>query len=112
MIAVVFWWQQRQQLFLFISDPTTREALAAWSATTLARELGLHKVVLEGDCQPVIAAICLDSFSWNSWGQIIHDIKSLLGFFRDSQVCHVRRSANQAAHLMAKAALNLSMDCV
>jgi hypothetical protein len=41
----------------FISDPTTGEALAAWSATTLARNLGLQKVVPEGDCQPVIAAI-------------------------------------------------------
>jgi hypothetical protein len=36
----------------FISDPTTGEALAAWSATTLTRDLGLQRVVLEGDCHP------------------------------------------------------------
>jgi ribonuclease HI len=45
----------------FISDPTTGEALAAWSAITLAHDLDLQKVVLEGDSQPVIAAICSGS---------------------------------------------------
>jgi hypothetical protein len=50
-----------------------------------------------------IQAITKTGPSWCKYGHIVGDIHEVLKTFRSWDVKHVKRSANEAAHLLAKA---------
>lgn len=89
----------------FIQDPATGQALAARRGVELSIEMGLSKVVLEGDALEVVGALCNEDGVLGRYGPIIQDIKASLGFFQDVVVQHVKRDANGEAHRLAKLAL-------
>jgi len=89
-----------------ITEPATAEALAAWEAVVLARELGGSRILLEGDSSIIVSALGVREPSFRVYGQILNDTKSLFSHFLSVEVHHVRRSANQAAHLLAKHAIS------
>jgi hypothetical protein len=46
------------------------------------------------------------------FGQLIEATRTKLENFPVWRVSHTRREANEAAHLLAKAAISMSLDCV
>ena len=86
----------------------TVEVLAARNAICLARELQLHKVIIEGDSEVVIKALNSSSASSTSFGHIICDIKITSAAFSEIKFCHTRRQGNLVAHSIARRACNFS----
>jgi hypothetical protein len=63
---------------LFITVPTTAEALAAWKMAELCVKLGFNDVLLEGDSLEVVQALCKEEYTWGRYGTLINDSKLLL----------------------------------
>lgn len=89
----------RTKVILYITDPAAAEALAAWDAVVLAREMGGRWILLEGDSSVIVSALGAREPSHRNYGQILNDIKSLFSHFSLVEVQHVRRSANRVAHV-------------
>ncbi|XP_038695403.1 uncharacterized protein LOC119992679 [Tripterygium wilfordii] len=88
-----------------ILEPTLAEALACLQAVKLSAELGFTELIFEGDSAVIVNAINGSVPTRAVWSKVIEEIKRLLGYFMSWKVVFVRRTANLAAHSMAKHAL-------
>jgi hypothetical protein len=61
-----------------LSDLAAAEALGAWTAANLSCSLGLQRIILEGDAQEVILALCKDGICRGSYRNVLNDAKFLL----------------------------------
>ena len=91
-----------------LQDPTYGEALGARGTVEFARELGFHEILLEGDSKQVVMAISSKERNWCKHGHIVGDILELLKSFRCWDIGHTKKTANGAAHGLAKAAVRES----
>lgn len=55
----------------FITDPRTAEAYAAWRAVELSSQLGLQRIVLEGDALEIVNVLKNDEVWLGSFGHIL-----------------------------------------
>ena len=67
-------------------------------------------VEVEGDSWAVISALKDKELCLESYGDIIMDIQLLAHSFQCVSYCHVRREGNNAAHVLARKALDLHSD--
>ena len=67
------------------------EALAARRAVIFSLELGLHRVVIEGDTEIVFKALSRECSDCSCIGHIIKDCTSISGFFQTYSFSHTRR---------------------
>ena len=67
-------------------------------------ELGLHRVVIEGDSENVFKALSGECSNRSCISHIIKDCKSISGFFQTCSFSHTRRQGNSMAHALAKRA--------
>ncbi|XP_074378163.1 wax ester synthase/diacylglycerol acyltransferase 5-like [Apium graveolens] len=65
-------------------------------------DMGLHRITIECDSEMVVHALPKEEIYQLEVGHIIEESKEKLKTRSDLSVCHVRRKANMAAHLMAK----------
>lgn len=78
-------------------------------ALEFGREIGLEKVIVEGDCSTVEKqAPCNADKGMDSYGLLIEDAKVFSGLFSELLYSHTRRDDNRVAHGLAKFAMNLS----
>lgn len=84
------------------ADPAVSEILACRRGVQLAVELGIQRVHLELDCQAVVQQLLKPERCLSAVGPWIQEIKSLLNTHLEYRVDWVRRSANVAAHKLAK----------
>lgn len=96
----------RTMVILYITDPTAVEALAAWDVVVLAQEVGGSRILLEGNSSVIVSALGAREPSLRAYGQILNNIESMFSHFSLVEVQHVSRSANRAAHVLAKHALS------
>ena len=66
--------------------------------------MGFTSIILEGDALSVINKIKSPFPSLSDIGNLIQDVKDLMKFFSECRIQHVRREANEAAHLLGKSA--------
>ena len=59
----------------FITDPTSAEALAAWTLADICVRLGFTDKILEGDALEVVQALNREELSWGRYGALINDAK-------------------------------------
>lgn len=106
-----------QNVFLGLEDPSLAEAMAVREALSWVKNLSLCNVLFESDALLVVKALNESSKDISYFGQVIDDCRSanqvvmLSSILQEGQcfsICHVRRSANQVAHSLAKAAGSLS----
>jgi ribonuclease HI len=88
--------------FPHVTDAEGAELLACRRGLVLAQASQVRKLVLETDSTGVAAKLRRDDQDRSSYGALIEEIKFLLSGFEDASVRAVRRSANEAAHLLAK----------
>lgn len=88
--------------FPHLIDAEHAELLACQQGLVLARNRRILKVVLETDCTGVAAKLRRDEQDRSIHGPLVAQIKSLMQGFGDISVQVVRRSANGAAHILAK----------
>jgi hypothetical protein len=96
----------------FIMDPTTAEAFGAWKLAALCVQLGFSDVILEGDSLEVVQALIREEPTWGRYGALINDTKQHLQQIQRWKICHVRRTANEAAHNLAKFAISVGEERV
>ena len=84
------------------------EALAARRAMIFMEELGLGRVIFEGDSENVVKALTRGCLDRSSIGHIVKDCMSLMGCFQTCSFSHVRRQSNGVAHALARRARNSS----
>lgn len=52
--------------------------MGAWATVELGGQLGLNKILLEGDSLEVVKALRREESSWNQYVHMIDDAKNLL----------------------------------
>ena len=87
------------------------EILACRCAVEFAMECGFSELVVEGDSQSVMDALKLEKSLSSRVGHILQDVFCLLKGLRWSQV-QFTRSANMAAHALARHAKNVSHEII
>ena len=83
------------------------EALACLRAVQFAADLGLQRVIFEGDLIMIISAVSHGSSVMASFGNIIDDVRHLLPRFSFVSFNHVHCSGNVVADVLAKKASSI-----
>lgn len=78
------------------------EDLACRCAVSFSIELGLLKLVIEGDSALVIQAIKDGQPCQSFYGHIVDDILHLSAQLRSFNFCHMKRNCNRVADALAK----------
>ncbi|KAF5481630.1 hypothetical protein F2P56_002269, partial [Juglans regia] len=89
-------------------DAKLAEAMAALRAVLFCKQIGISRVLLEGDALNVVNDINSEAKDWSSVGLIIQDIKTELQNLEYGSVHFISRNSNCIAHCLAKNALKLS----
>ncbi|XP_075673362.1 uncharacterized protein LOC142642791 [Castanea sativa] len=80
------------------------EALACLKAVSFAQEIGLTRVVFEGDSAIIIGALNQATGEVANYGNIIEDIRQQVGVFQFVVFSHTSRVCNSVADALAKKA--------
>jgi ribonuclease HI len=88
--------------FTPVTEAERAELLACRQAVRMALEYDVRKLVLETDCAGAVNKLKAQELDRSVHGPLVEEIKTLLGEFEDVVICHVRRSGNGVAHLLAK----------
>ncbi|XP_039829099.1 uncharacterized protein LOC120690499 isoform X1 [Panicum virgatum] len=86
-----------------IKDPEMAEAMAVRCAVIFAKEKNLQHIVVASDCHNIIKKLQSQNLDRSEVGAIICDIKNLVREVTFSFM-YIRRSCNEAAHVMARLA--------
>lgn len=88
------------------------EVVECWAACIgllKARDLGLNKVTLEGDCKNTISYLVGDDLPWPlDIKGLLMDCKNIMSHFYFCSLSWVKRSANKVAHVLTSKGLSLS----
>lgn len=95
--------------FPVASEPELVELLACRRAVNLAIEMGISKLTLESDCKEMVSKISSTEKDLSVHGPIVEEIKLLLRSLNEVAIRWVRRSANGAAHRLAKEGCQLGL---
>jgi hypothetical protein len=91
-------------------EPTMGEAMASYYAACFSRDFGAQKLVLEGDAMKVVKALQSSSPNLSRYGHVIEDTKNVLSSMAIWRSSHFGRESNNAAHVLAKMAVNHLID--
>jgi hypothetical protein len=100
------------QVIPYLTDPIVAESMATWRAISFYRECGFNKMFLEGDSLMVVSELCKVTPCTRIYGALIEDTRSHLALLEESEVRHIRCTANVAAHQLAQMALVYSLNFV
>ncbi|XP_042954569.1 uncharacterized protein LOC122290978 [Carya illinoinensis] len=89
-----------------VVKPVMAEGLALRRAMEVCADLGLGRVVFEGDAQIIVQAVNSDEVISADYGVLVYDARSMLRTWPQWQVVFVHKEANYAAHQLAKLALD------
>lgn len=99
----------KQEYFSPICEVHIEEVLGLLFALDWVHELNIGPVNFELDAKRVVDSFNSQNCDAMEFGNIISHCKSLcINFYENSSVGFVRRQANKAAHMLAKAALLLA----
>jgi hypothetical protein len=94
----------------YINDPTVAEAIAFWTVASLRQQLGFKETIFEGDSLEIVKATRSEEALWMNFGPIVEEAKEVLFGCYSWEVNHVRRSANEVVHTIAKMAVSLNVN--
>ena len=96
------------QRFRQAYKPVEIEAMAAIRAIEFAREIGVDRIMDEGDSSIVTKALSTKNLALALYGLLIEDTRVLEGNFLELSYSHTKREGNEVAHCLARLALTLS----
>ena len=89
-------------------DPLLAEAIALKETLGWLVKKEVSQVVIESYCLTLVQAISSKQFDSSPIGLVIQECRSLLHQLHNSHLFFVKRSANQAAHTLARVASSMS----
>ena len=92
-------------LFPQVTKPEVAELMACRKALQVGRELRFQRLHVEMDSKEAVCMINDARRNLSMVGTIVEDIKSLMCCWQDCKVTWRRRSANKAAHTLARLAV-------
>jgi ribonuclease HI len=95
-----------------IVEPVVAETLAALNAILWCQEQNFQEVIFEGDALQVVKDVNTEEQCSSYYGHLVEDAKHGLRSLNGARFCHVRRSANAAAHELASIARNHVIDVI
>ena len=78
------------------------EFLACRRALEFVVDAGFHRLIIEGDNSNVSHAISSSADNNSLFGNVVDDIRHLIGGLHWVAICCVRRSGNRVAHVLAQ----------
>jgi hypothetical protein len=63
------------------------KAMGAYFAACFCKDLGIQKIIIEGDAQAVTTAICNTEINMSRFGHIISDTQQVLQWYGEWNVC-------------------------
>ena len=78
------------------------EALAAATALALAEDLGMQRVILEGDSLVIIKALREEEQFFSPVGLLLEDVRKLSLSFQQLLYSHTKREGNSVTHNLAR----------
>lgn len=98
----------------FIGIPTVKEAeaICLLEALLWVQSLHMSNVIFETDAKSSIDAIFSTKSDVSEFGSLISSYKAIVDQEQTFQVCHVKRQANNTAHLVDKATCYLASPSV
>nr|XP_023926393.1 uncharacterized protein LOC112037808 [Quercus suber] len=97
-----------EQRFCQAYKPVEIEAMAATRAIEFAGEIGVDRIMVEGDSSTVTKALSTKNPALASYGLLIEDASVLERNFTELSYSHTKREGNKVAHCLTRLALNLS----
>jgi ribonuclease HI len=85
-----------------VVNPELAEAIAMRCALEFAEEAGFQRIIVASDCAALISKVNNIAADRSMLGAIVYDIKRRAPKFVSCLFIHVRRSCNEAAHVLAK----------
>ena len=89
-------------------NSATAEAISCRKALSWLKYLGFNKVIIESNAQVVVQAMLSAKEVFSYFGFVIEDCKSFVKDLGECVFVFTKRSANQMAHTLAKAAGSVS----
>lgn len=96
----------------FLTNTIVEESMAALKAVEFCKNMGLDRIMVEGDSLQVVNAINKPGLNWGKYGHIVADIHEALRYFQMWKLCHTPREANSAAYMFAKEGIHFASDSV
>lgn len=93
-----------------VMEPTIGETIASYHAAQFCNQMGLQKVILEGDAKTVVEAINGKNRKWSNIEHLVDDTRVALQSFIQWKCVHVKLYANMVAHKLAKLATTDIID--
>jgi ribonuclease HI len=85
------------------TSPEMAEAMALREAVSITRDKGFSKVIFATDCLSLIQRLNSTVHDRSQVGVVVKDIESVAAGFSSASFRHVKRSLNEAAHILARA---------
>lgn len=76
--------------------------MALVTTVIFCRVAGLTNIIVEGDSLLAVNLLKKDVENWSQGGLLVAEAKAVLNSFARWSSSHVRRQANQVAHLLAQ----------
>ncbi|XP_040997158.1 uncharacterized protein LOC121243156 [Juglans microcarpa x Juglans regia] len=93
-----------------VDQPVIAEGFAFKKVMELCRDLGLNKVIFEGDVQNIVKTVYSPNEDLSCFGSIIEDSKSFLSEWSNWVVRYTHINTNTVAHSLAKLALRSNVE--
>ncbi|KAK4423057.1 hypothetical protein Salat_1888300 [Sesamum alatum] len=90
----------------YVCDAEHGETLAARQAVEMCLTYGWNECIIEGDCALIIQKLICKDTDMSSVSAIIHDIQCMCPVEKSLEFRPIRRTTNNAAHLLARAAFS------
>ncbi|OMO99000.1 reverse transcriptase [Corchorus capsularis] len=95
-----------------VVDAYIAESFAAVRALSWAREMGFHRIILEGDALNIIRKINSHESDFSPIGAYVEEARSLKILFQNCSLQHIGKSGNMVAHHLAQHGLSINEKIV
>ena len=87
--------------------PVEIEALVATQVLQFGLEIGIDRVIVEGDSVVVMKALANESRNMTSYGVLIQDAKVFSGFYSKLLYSNTKRECNKIVHSLVRLVVNI-----
>ena len=93
-------------------DAPMAEAFALKEGLMLAQYVDCNRLIVQSDCMEVVETMRNGGFLANSTAAVYDDCSIIWSGFEDITIEHCDRESNQAAHVLARQAMQTKENCI